>query len=122
MRAVAERLAAGCPAGAEPQPLGLLGGEQHRGEPGALVRAVTKRLRAAAPASAPEVALAFLDGDIIGRLLRRDRLVHLSSLASPLLLSAYIGRNVDLGDRGLLHKRLRSGAQQHRRPSSTEEG
>src|SRR5262249_36159965 len=84
---VAERLVPGRLAAAEPQFLGLAGEVGDRGHAGALVRAVTEGLIAAAPASAPEIPLALLDGEIVGRLLRRDRSVHLSSLPSPLLVS-----------------------------------
>src|SRR5205807_9232959 len=88
MGSVAERLAAGRLAAAQPHFLGLLGDEGHRRQPGVLVRAVAERLVAAAAASAPEVPLALFDGDAVGRLLRRDRCVHLSSLPLPLLVSA----------------------------------
>src|SRR5262249_11488583 len=83
---VAERLALGRLAAAEPHFLGLFRGVKHRREAGPLVRAVTERLLAASPASAPEIALSLFDGDVVRRLLRRDRLLHLSSLPSPLLL------------------------------------
>src|SRR5438874_2582946 len=84
---VAEGFPAGRFAAAEPQLLGLLGGEQQRGDAGVLVRAVAEGLRGAAAAGAPEVALALFDRHVIGRLLRRDWFGHLSSLPSPLLVS-----------------------------------
>src|SRR5438046_3115065 len=85
---VAARLAAGRFAAAQPDFFCLLGDKGNRGNAGDLVRAVAERLVAATAASAPEVALAFFDGDVVGRLLRRDWCFHLSSLPSPLLVSA----------------------------------
>src|SRR5262252_5857034 len=76
VRTVAERLAAGRLAAAEPDFLGRLGGERDRGQPGALVRAVAERLVGAAPAGAPEIALAGLDGDAVGLFLRGYRFGH----------------------------------------------
>src|SRR5579863_1867501 len=96
MRAVAERLAAGRLAAAQPHRPALLRGEGERGEADGLVRAVAEGLSTAAPAGAPEVPLAFLDGDLIGRLLRRNRFSHLSSPPLPLLLSALSTRRARL--------------------------
>src|SRR6266581_2599601 len=89
VRAVAEGLAAGRLAAAQPDRTGLLRGEGKRGEADFLVRTVAEGLVAAVPAGTPEVPLAFLDGGLIGRLLRRDRFGHLSSLPSPLLMSDF---------------------------------
>src|SRR6516165_3030019 len=73
---VAERLAAGRLAAAEPDFLGRRGGERDRGQPGALVRAVAEGLVGAPPASAPEIPLPGLDGDAVGLLLRGYRFGH----------------------------------------------
>src|SRR5690349_14292026 len=84
---VAERLAAGCLAAAEPNLFGRLGGERDRRQSRVLMRAVAERLRGAAPAGAPEIALSGLDIDAIGLFLRGYRSVHPSSLPLPLIVS-----------------------------------
>src|SRR5439155_20482112 len=89
VRAVAEGLAASRLAATQIDRAGLLRGKGERGEADFLVRAVAEGLVAAAPAGAPEVPLAFFDGGLIGRLLRRDRFGHFSSLPSPLLMSDF---------------------------------
>src|SRR5581483_4480043 len=87
MGAVAKRLAAGGLAAAKPHFLAFLGGVGKRRQAGPGMRAVAERLVAAAPAGAPEIALAGLDGDIIRRLLRRDRISHASSPFAPVVPS-----------------------------------
>ena len=90
VRTVAEWLAAGRLAPAEPNLLGSLGGERDRGQPGPLMRAVAEGLRGAAPARTPEVSLAGLDIDAIGLFLRGYRTFHTfspgSALASVIVL------------------------------------
>src|SRR6185437_12558684 len=72
VRAVAERLAGGRLAAAQPDLAGCLGLEHHRGEAGALMGAVAEGLRRAAPAGAPEIFLAGLDHGGVRRLLGRN--------------------------------------------------
>src|SRR5438067_8625309 len=80
---VAERFPLGRLAAAEPQLFGLGGDIGHRHDAGIFVRAVAERLRLTATAGAPEVALALFDGDVIGRLLRRNRCGHLLPRVCP---------------------------------------
>src|SRR5271165_1716091 len=84
VRTVAERLAAGRLAPAEPNLLGRLGGKQDRGQSGAFVRSVAKRLRGATPTRTPEVPFSGLDIDAVGLFLRGYRTVHTLSPASAL--------------------------------------
>src|ERR1700751_2349270 len=90
VRTVAERLAAGRLAPAEPNLLARLGGKRDRGQPGAFVRPVAEWLRCAAAACAPEGPLPGLDVDAVGLLLRGDRTFHTfspgSALASVIVL------------------------------------
>src|SRR5438067_11218423 len=81
VRTVAERLAAGRLAPAEPNLLGGLGGKRDRGQSGALMRAVAEGLRGTAPARTPEVPFPGLDIDAIGLFLRGYRTVHTFSPA-----------------------------------------
>src|SRR5713226_7219231 len=76
VRTVAERLAGGRFAAAEPDLFSRLGSERNRRQPGALMRAVAEGLRGAAPAGAPEIPLTGLDGDAVGLFLRGYRCVH----------------------------------------------
>src|SRR5262249_54303293 len=76
VRTVAERLAAGRFATAEPDLFGRFGGERNRGQPRALVRPVAKGLARAAPARAPEIPLAGFDANAVGLFLRRYRFGH----------------------------------------------
>src|SRR5260370_30559314 len=91
VRPVAERLAAGRLAPAEPNLLGGLGGKQDRGESGAFVRAVAEGLGGAAPACAPEVPFPGLDIDAVGFFLRGYRTVHTFSPASALASVIVLG-------------------------------
>ena len=90
VRTVAERLAAGRLAPAEPNFLGGLGGKRDWSQPGALMRAVAEGLRGAAAACAPEVPLPGLDIDAVGLFLRGYRTFHTfspgSALASVIVL------------------------------------
>src|ERR1700730_2613179 len=70
VRTVAERLAAGRLAAAQPDLLGRRGGERHGGEAGPLVRAVAEGLVGAASARTPKIPLAGLDIDAVGLFLR----------------------------------------------------
>src|SRR5438105_13127337 len=70
--AVAERLAAGRLAAAQPDLLGRRGGERHGGEAGPLMRAVAEGLISAASARTPKIPLAGLDIDAVGLFLRGD--------------------------------------------------
>ena len=91
VRTVAERLAAGCLAPAEPNLLGGLGGKRDRGQSRALMRAVAEGLRGAAPARTPEVSFPGLDIDAVGLFLRGYRTVHTLSPASALASVIVLG-------------------------------
>src|SRR4029077_6241812 len=86
VRTVAERLAAGGLAAAQPDLLGRRGSERHGGEAGPLVRAVAEGLVGAASARTPKIPLAGLDIDAVGLFLRGDGFGHcffpVTSLAS----------------------------------------
>src|SRR5438105_92498 len=84
VRTVAERLAAGRLAPAEPNLFGGLGGKRDWGQSGALMRAVTEGLRGATSACAPEVPLSGLDIDAVRLFLRGYRCFHALSPASAL--------------------------------------
>src|SRR5271155_1140443 len=96
VRTVAERLAAGRLAPAEPNLLGDLGGKRDRSQPGALMRAVAEGLRGAAPAGTPEVPLAGLDIDAVGLFLRGYRTFHTFSPASALASVTVLGGSLPL--------------------------
>src|SRR5207237_10839283 len=91
VRTVAERLAAGRLAPAEPNLLGDLGGERDRSQSGAFMRAVTEGLRGTAPACAPEVSFPGLDIDAVGLFLRGYRTVHTFSPAYALASVIVLG-------------------------------
>src|SRR6516164_8177802 len=98
VRTVAERLAAGRLAAAEPNLFGGLGGKRDRGQSGAFMRAVAEGLRCAAAACAPEVPLPGLDVDAVGLFLRGYRTVHTFSPASALASVIVLGGGWPLPD------------------------